>query len=146
MNSADPKLLFLCRTLCAIAVCSAQDTKDAQPVNVVVQIEVNFRVGDKVSPWHLARAKFHLTPGLSRPVVEKATAPRVADDAGSANAMATFDLNEKGEAVDVHVDKASDDEWGRDVTKVLNRWRFTPASKDGVPISVSCNMDFVRGS
>lgn len=122
--------------------------KDGQPVSVIAQIEVNFRMLDKDSKvrWHLARAEFHLPPGASRPVIEKGPSPRVADAAVSANATATFDINEKGEAVDVHIDKASDAEWGRDVIKALSKWRFTPASKDGVPVSVSCTMEFVRES
>jgi TonB family protein len=122
--------------------------KDGQPVNVIAQVEVNFRLVDKGSNvrWYLARAEFHLPPGASRPVIEKGPAPRVADDAVHANATATFDINEKGEAFDVHIDKASDDEWGRDVTNSLRKWRFVPGSKAGAPVSVSCTMEFVRGT
>jgi TonB family protein len=117
--------------------------KDGQPVNVQAQIEVNFRlIGAK---WHLARIEFHLADGSVRPIIEKAVAPRVANDALSATATATFDISEKGEAVDVHVDKTLEDEWGRDVTDTLTKWKFTPASKNGKPVSVSCTMDFVRG-
>jgi TonB family protein len=121
-------------------------TKDGQPVNVRVQIEVNFRLGDHPNVrWHLVRAEFHLPPGASRPIIEKGPAPRVANEASNASATATFDVNEKGEAVDARIDKASDDEWGHDVSDALGKWRFTPASKDGKPVSVSCTMDFVRG-
>jgi TonB family protein len=63
----------------------------------------------------------------SRPVIEKGPAPRVADDAISATATATFDIDEKGMPVNLQV------------------WRFKPASQDGRPTSVSCTMDFVRG-
>ncbi len=120
--------------------------KDGQPVNVFAQIEVNFRLGDKASRWHLVRAEFHLPPGATRPVIEKGPAPRIADDAVNANATATFDINENGEAFDVHIDKASDDQWGRDVTNALRKWRFTAAAKDGKPVSASCTMEFVRGT
>lgn len=122
--------------------------KDGQPVNVMAQIEVNFRMLDKDSKtrWHLARAGFKIPLGVSRPVFEKGPFPHVADDAVSANATVTFTINEKGEAADIHVDKASDDEWARDVTGAVRKWRFAPAARDGVPISVSCTMDFIRGN
>jgi TonB family protein len=120
--------------------------KDGQPVNVFAQIEVNFRLGDKASRWHLVRAEFNLPPGATRPVIEKGPPPHVADDAVRATATATFDINEKGETVDVHIDKASDDEWGRDVANALNKWRFSPASKDGNPVSGSCTLEFIRGT
>jgi TonB family protein len=136
----------------AIAAVSAwrfePSVKDGQPVNVFAQIEVNFRLVEKQSKagWYLSRAEFHLPPGASRPIIEKGSPPHVADDAVGANATATFDINEKGEAVDVRIDKASDDAWGRDVVNAIRKWRFAPASKDGVPISVSCTMDFIRGN
>jgi TonB family protein len=91
-------------------------------------------------------AEFHLPAGASRPVIEKGVTPHVADDAVHATATMTFDIDEKGEAAGVHIDKASDDEWGRDVIEALGKWRFTPASKDGQPVSVSCTMEFVRGT
>jgi hypothetical protein len=69
----------------------------------------------------------------------------VADGANSAAATATFNVNERGEAVDVHIDKSSDDEWSRDVTDAIGEWKFTPGSENGKPISVSCTMDFARG-
>ncbi len=135
----------------AIAAVSAWEfgpgKKDGQPVNVQAQIEVNFGILDKGPKvrWHLARAEFHLPQGASQPVLEKVKGIRVADDAASATATATFDVNEKGEAAGVHIDKASDDGWGRDVIEALGKWRFAPASKDGGPVLGSCTMEFVRG-
>jgi TonB family protein len=122
-------------------------TKDGQPVNVFAQIEVNFGVLNKDSKvrWHVAREEFHVPQGALRPVLEKVKSIRAANDASNASATATFDVNGKGEAVDVRIDKASDDGWGRDVIKALSKWKFTPASKDGKPVSVSCTMEFVRG-
>jgi TonB family protein len=136
----------------AIASVSAWDfgpgKKDGQPVSVEAQIEVNFRIlnKDPKARWHLGRAEFHPPQGVVRPIIEKTANPRVADDAVNANATATFDVNEKGEAAGVHIDKASDDEWSRDVIEALGKWRFTPASKDGQPVSASCTMEFVRGT
>jgi TonB family protein len=132
----------------AIAAVSAWQfqpgVKGGQPVNVFAQIEVNFRLLQ--AKWHLARAEFHIPEGVSRPVVEKAEAPRNADSAISANATLTLDVDENGEPVNLRIDKSSDEEWGVNVMAALSKWKFTPASKDGNPIPVSCTMDFVRGN
>jgi TonB family protein len=118
--------------------------KDGQPVNVIAQIEVNFRLGN--AKWYLGRAEFHLPPGALRPAVEKSAAPHVPDNAVRAIATLTMDVDENGSPANLRIDKSSDDEWAQAVTDALKKWRFTPASKDGQPISVSCTMDFVRGS
>ena len=70
----------------------------------------------------------------------------VADDAVGATATLTFDVTEKGEPVNLQVEKTSDNSRASEVTAALRKWRFIPASKDGVPISVSCTMEFVRGT
>jgi hypothetical protein len=57
----------------------------------------------------------------------------------------TFDVDEHGNPNNIHIDKTSDDLWSTGVTAALTRWKFTPASKDGAPLVVSCTMDFVRG-
>jgi TonB family protein len=122
--------------------------KDGQPVNVVAQIETNFSLGDrhpKGAGWHLARANFHPPDGTLRPILEKAVAPHLADDPIGAIATLKFDIDEKGAPVNVQIEKSSDDEWSRDVTNALAKWRLTPASKDGAPVTVPCTMDFVRG-
>jgi TonB family protein len=135
----------------AVAAVSAWEfapgAKDGQPVSVQVRIEVNFRPLEKEQKdrWRVTRAEFPLQYGSLRPVIEKAVAPRVAAGANSATATATFNVDERGEAVDVHIDKSSDDEWSRDVTDAIGEWKFIPGSKNGKPISVSCTMDFVRG-
>ncbi len=118
--------------------------KDGQPVPVQAQIEVNFRLLE--AKGHVARVEFHLPPGASRPVVESSGAPHIAQDSISATATVTFDIDEKGVPVNLRVDKSSDDTWARDITDALGKWRFTPASKDGSPVSISCTMDFVRGN
>ena len=96
--------------------------------------------------WHLARVEFHLPEGLPRPNIEKAEAPKVADDADMATATLTFDINEKGAPFNLQIEKASNEGWSRDVAAALSKWRFTSASEDGSPVSISCSMDFVRGN
>ncbi len=123
-------------------------TKAGEPVNVIAQIEVNFRLVDdpKGVPWHLGRVEFHLPPGVSRPVIKDGPIPAGADIRESANVTVAFDIDEAGSPNNIQIDKSSDEDWARDVTAALRKWKFTPASKDGSPISVPCTMDFVRGN
>ena len=123
--------------------------KSGQPVNVQAQVQVNFRLlpdRDQKGPgWHLARVEFHILEGSLRPIIEKVAIPRVANDALDATATMTFDIDEKGEPVNIRTDKSSDEEWAHDVASALKKWKFAPAGKDS-PVSVSCTMDFVRGN
>jgi TonB family protein len=116
-------------------------TKHGEPVSARAHIEVNFRLLDKVG-WHLTRAEFHLPEGASRPILETAQGPDSAAEADGANVTMAFVIDEQGVPVDVQVEKASDDNWARDVTAALREWKFAPAHKDGVPVPVPCTMDF----
>jgi TonB family protein len=118
--------------------------KDGQPMPAQARIEVNFRLLD--GKGYLAHVEFQLPPGASRPVVKEAGTPHAAEEPLGATATVTFDIDEKGVPENLRIEKASNDEWSRDVTDALGKWRFTPASQDGTPISVSCTMDFVRGN
>lgn len=120
--------------------------KDGQPVNVQVRIEESFSSLEKPNnSWHVTRVEFHLADGAGRPVIEEAVAPPVGDRARSATASVKFDIDEKGQPAHVQIEKSSDQGWARDVAAALGHWRFTPASKKGSPVAVSCSMNFVRG-
>jgi TonB family protein len=119
-------------------------TKHGEPVDSTVKIEVNFRLLEKVER-HLTRAEFRLPEGASGPVLETAKGPGVAADGDRATVTMAFDIDEKGAPVNLQVEKASDENWARDVTEALREWKFTPAHKDGVPVSVPCTMDFASG-
>jgi TonB family protein len=115
--------------------------KHGEAVSARAHIEVNFRLLDNVG-WHLTRAEFHLPEGASRPILETAQGPDSAADADRATVTMAFVIDEQGVPVNRQVEKASDEKWARDVTAALREWKFTPAHKDGVPISVPCAMDF----
>jgi TonB family protein len=122
-------------------------TKEGQPVNVQVSIEVNFRLlpnPNQVS-WRLARVEFHQPAGASRPTVEKAAAPHISG-ANGANATITFDINEHGSVAYPRIQSATDQEWGQDVIAALAKWKFAPALQGGVSTTASCTMVFERGN
>ena len=121
--------------------------KDGQPVNVRVRIEVSFAQLEKdaKASGHVSRVAFHLVDGSIRPVLENSVAPMVSDGAPGATASVKFDIDAKGDPVNVRIEKSSDQGWSRDVTDALSKWKFTPGSQNGSPVSVNCTMDFVRG-
>jgi outer membrane biosynthesis protein TonB len=122
--------------------------KNGQPVNVQAQVQVNFRLlekGGQLARWHLSRAEFHVADGSVRPFLQKSKAPHASADPTSATSTLKFDIDETGLPVNVRTENSSDDGWSRDVTDALREWKFTPATKDGMPVSASCIMEFVRG-
>ena len=124
-------------------------TKAGQPVNVYATIDVTFHlIDDKSHPlgWHLARAIFTTPAGASRPLVEKIHPPQVLRNPSPATATVQFEVNEKGAAANVRIEKSSDEGWARDVTEALQEWKFTPGQKDGARLSIPGTMDFVRGN
>jgi TonB family protein len=120
-----------------------------QPVNVYATIEVTFHAISKNSNqpvWYLARANFQIPADAMRPVVGKIRAPQIARGAASATATVQFEVNEKGSAVNVKVEKASGEGWGHEVIEALREWKFAAARKDGALLAVPCTMDFVRAN
>ena len=120
--------------------------KEGKPVNVQATIQVNFRLletGQK-GVTSLARVEFRTLSGATRPFVAKSVFPPLSSDDGDATMTVTFDVDPQGNAIGIHVDKASDDVWASEVTAVLSHWKFIPGSAFGAPLPISCTMTFVR--
>jgi len=74
------------------------------------------------------------------------------DDARLVNAMrrfaavrVSFDVNESGVPVHLHVESASEPIWGIEALTVLQPWRFKPGEKASVPVSVPGSIDLIWG-
>ena len=123
--------------------------KAGVPTDIAANADVNFALRDtsgNLKAWHLARIEFHQAEGASRPTIETAPAPLVSGHQDRATATVTFGIDEQGAVVNLRVTNGSDQDWGRAVTAALAKWSFSPALKDGVPLTASCIMDFVRGN
>lgn len=77
-------------------------TMAGQPVSIYATVDVTFV---RLDTWHLARVDFDLPPGASRPMVEKTRHPHASSDAAPATATVAFDVDEKGEPVNLKVEK-----------------------------------------
>ena len=126
----------------------APAVKDGKPVDFAASVDVNFQLvgpDSKLSRWHLARVRFGSVSGAARPTIARVFAPRVSKD-DKATVTVTFDIDEQGAAVNLQVEKTSEEAWARDVMAALRQWKFTPAQRDDAPLRVSCTMDFARGN
>jgi TonB family protein len=124
-----------------------------------VNIAVDFLLPDKLSRWHLMGESFHPPDGATRPVFLAETyplgagiGPRAIDQGWVINAIRrqatvtlSFDVEEHGYPVGFQVVKASDPIWEDEAIAVVHGWRFTPGTKDGIPVSVPCTLDLVWG-
>jgi TonB family protein len=123
--------------------------KDGAPIAAVSTMEVIFKLmgnDAKLPKWHLGGVRFGEAPGATRPIITISVPPRAASDAGKATATVEFDIDELGNPIHPQIKENSDEGWAKAVVEALNKWKFTPAQRDGTPIQVRCALDFVRGN
>jgi TonB family protein len=137
-------------------------TPDAHKT-LLLNIPVDFVLSDKQSRWHLTSVTFELPEGASRPVFVSAKYPLgsgLALDVGpspidearivaavgrQAWAIVSFDVDEHGIPRNFEAPDASVDLWKNQAIALVSRWRFTPAMKDGKPVSVRGTLELIWG-
>jgi TonB family protein len=131
----------------------------ASPAPVLTDLAVNFFLPARQSRWHMVGVTFHPSEGVSEPVFTHVEYPfgsgvarSAIDDARLVNAMrrfaavrVSFDVNESGVPVHLHVESASEPIWGIEALTVLQPWRFKPGEKASVPVSVPGSIDLIWG-
>ncbi len=122
-------------------------TKSGRPVAVETTVELFFHVQRDVREWHLEAVDFAVPQGAARPKVVEAKypAPKGPDEENAA-VLVAFDVDERGAPRNISVRKSSDEQWESEVTLMLGKWRFLPATKDGQPLKTAGTLFFVRGS
>jgi TonB family protein len=130
-------------------------SSSGQPVTV----QIDFRLPEKESRWHLIRAEFTPPEGASRPQFSKTVYPygvgislRAFEQAlviraigREATATVAFDVDERGIPVNFQVLNASHPIWGPEALAVVREWQFVPGMKSGAPTSVPCTLELVWG-
>ena len=121
--------------------------KDGLPVNVRAAVEVNFRLLDGPTPpgWHTGRMEFRPEDGATRPHLVSSKAPQVSGGAEVATAIIAFTVDEHGNVTSASVEKASNEDWGREALRALAWWRFEPGMRGGAVVPVKGIAEFVRG-
>ncbi len=119
--------------------------KDGQPVPVSIQVEMNFRLVDRKSPWYLTRAIFSTPAGASPPSLDRINYPDDSPDAPHATVTIAFEVGPDGIPADLRVQDSSDPNVENLVLDTLRGWQFHPAMKDGVPVAAPAVFEFARG-
>jgi hypothetical protein len=57
----------------------------------------------------------------------------------------SFDVDESGIPVHFRVEHASEAIWGIEAIAVLEKWRFKPGERKGMPVSVPTTIDMIWG-
>jgi TonB family protein len=147
----------------AIAAASRSAFEPARIGNMLAPkpttIRVNFLLSPHDSRWHLLRVVFATPEGATRPHFVSAPYPG-GDGIGPAAADAarllavmgrravvalSFDVDEAGRPVRIRVQEATEPELGDQAVSIVRRWQFSPANKDGRPVSTRCSIDLVWG-
>jgi TonB family protein len=118
--------------------------KDGKPVPLVLNILVNFRLTGPKGRWHLAKAAFNSPEGTSLPSLAKLEFPPDDPTQEPASVAVTFDVDEHGNPINLHVEKSSDPSSEHDVIAAVREWRFKPAIRNGTPVVVPLTLEFYR--
>jgi TonB family protein len=118
--------------------------KEGKPVPVVVNIEVNFGLPGPKGQWHLAQAAFNPPEGASVPFLIKPQFPPDDPARQSASVAVTFDVDEHGSPINLHIEKSSDPRSEEDVIAAVREWKFKPGVKSGTPVAVPLTLEFSR--
>ena len=113
--------------------------KDGQPVRVVAQIEINFRL--LVPGWNVGEIKFKSPPGSSAAVVLSRHFDNPKHRVPGSVSL-TFDIDEKGKPKNVRAIRSPNQALQDAATASMRKWRFRPAMQGGEAISVSGTVEF----
>jgi TonB family protein len=114
--------------------------KDHNAVAVYADVKVNFALKNTPA-WGIARVLFDSPSGSERPHVLSSFVPNMKPK-DLQPVTVTFLIDEQGLPSDSHV-ATSDTAVEAALTGALTRWRFKPATKDGIPVAVGATVDFV---
>lgn len=119
--------------------------KDGMPVAVAATIEVNFHL-DAHSIWRPTRANFMTPQGATRPTLIEAPYP--ADFGSNLNdsVAVQFDVDDNGIPINLRAQSPSGSKLETEAVDIVSGWRFQPGIKDGKPVSVPAEFDFVHGT
>ena len=108
--------------------------KDGKPVNVQVNVQVNFRHFE-IHNNNASSLIFDLAAGVTRPVLMQGTIPSL--PVYSAGQRFAVNLTVSSTGVVETVDQVSDSgPWTKEVVDKIKLWQFTPGMKDATPVSV----------
>lgn len=114
-------------------------TKDGEPVNVQVMIELSFTLRDGPRAYRVG------DPGITAPVALKRVNAEYTDAARKAHITGVVELagvvTTDGTITAIRVTKRLDDGLDQEAVKALAQWTFKPGEKDGAPVRVEVQIE-----
>jgi TonB family protein len=124
-----------------------------------VSLQIDFRLPEKQSRWHMIGLSFDPPAGVTRPMFAAATYPlgtgisvsaidegRILGAVGrQATATLRFDIDEDGTPVHFEVQQASLEMWGPEAMALVSEWRFKPGMKNGRAVKVPVTVELAWG-
>jgi TonB family protein len=113
------------------------------PVKVRAGVEVNFRLLPKPGkpPLPITRLNFHLPQGATRPQLISGTMPEDLPASASQNVNLSLQVDTEGAITGLTVLNSTDPEWEALIRDAVNKWKFSPATQNGQPISAEGILD-----
>ncbi len=122
----------------------APGQKEGNPVPILATIQVNFRLLGPPGSWRLDRAVFNLPAGASRPLLRKREFPPAIKTQTADSVTVRLQVDENGNAADIHVEKSSDPKWEEEVIAAVQKWKFDPSVAGGTKVAVPLTLEFSR--
>jgi TonB family protein len=77
-------------------------------------------------------------------LLEESQFPPFSTSEETGSVTLALDVDEHGNASNIHIAKSSDPKWEEEVVAAVRKWRFDPARREGTPITVPVTLDFTR--
>jgi TonB family protein len=119
--------------IAGVAICAAQEPSTPE------------HSAEKNSSWHLSGISYKSPAGASDPLLVSEKYPPNTGPGTRASITLSFDVDEQGVPVNLHVEKSSDQKRDEEVIAAVLEWRFNPGLLDFKPVLVPCTVSLVLG-
>ncbi len=119
--------------------------KEGQPVPVMANVQVNFRLFNKGHEDQTARLNFTLAEGASRPEVKYGEIPTNPSTRGDQYIRIRLQVGADGKPQNLSVLDSADQKWEQAVLRKLNSWRFYPSKLQGNAVEAEGVFELTHG-
>jgi TonB family protein len=116
--------------------------KNGESVPVKATVEVNFRFLPSEDGWFVTSAGFDVPEGASVPHLRNAVFPRKPKSGQPCSVTVLLAVDRQGKPGDIRIQAESDRKCEPELVAAIRKWKFEPATKDGVPVETSMIVEF----
>ena len=112
-------------------------TKDGQPVKIMATVNVNFRLLGLI--WTTTRLKYQIAANVTRPTITQTSFPPPCGKSGTMTLA--LQIAADGAPAGISVVRSTNESLNEDAIAAIQKWRFTPAQQNGVPLAAGAELD-----